>query len=112
MKRFILLSLLGGLLATNAGCGLLQAVFCCRPCAPRGDCTAAYGGGLHWIGVNLRHWKNADRWLALPASRSADVVNAAIFSMCRNIGLFAVKLFGAQLLSRNAAGRRCGRTLS
>ena len=34
MKRFILLGLLGGLLATNTGCGLLQAVFCCHPCGP------------------------------------------------------------------------------
>ena len=44
MKRFILLGLLGGLLATNTGCGLLQAVFCCHPCGPCGDCGAACGG--------------------------------------------------------------------
>ena len=44
MKRFILFGLLGGLLATNAGCGLLQAIFCCHPCGPRGDCVAGYGG--------------------------------------------------------------------
>lgn len=38
MKRLILFGLLGGLLATNTGCGLLQAVFCYRPCLSRGDC--------------------------------------------------------------------------
>ena len=40
MKRLLLSSLLGGLLATNTGCGLLQAVFCYRPCAARGGCAA------------------------------------------------------------------------
>ena len=44
MKRFILCGLLGGLLATNAGCGLLQAIFCYRPCASCGDCVAVCGG--------------------------------------------------------------------
>ena len=43
MKRFILLGLLGGLLATNTGCGLLQAVFCCHPCGRCGDCVAGCG---------------------------------------------------------------------
>jgi hypothetical protein len=38
VKRLILFGLLGGLLATNTGCGLLQAVFCYRPCVARGNC--------------------------------------------------------------------------
>jgi hypothetical protein len=38
VKRLILFGLLGGLLATNTGCGLFQAIFCYRPCATRGDC--------------------------------------------------------------------------
>jgi hypothetical protein len=38
VKRLILFGLLGGLLAANTGCGLLQAVFCYRPCLSRGDC--------------------------------------------------------------------------
>jgi hypothetical protein len=42
VKRLILSGLLGGLLATNTGCGLLQAVFCYRPCATRGDCAAGF----------------------------------------------------------------------
>ena len=38
MKRIILCCLLGGMLTTSTGCGLLQAVCCYRPCVPRGDC--------------------------------------------------------------------------
>ena len=41
MKRLIFLSLLSGVLASSTGCGLMQAIFCYRPCAMRGDC----GGG-------------------------------------------------------------------
>jgi hypothetical protein len=44
VKRLILFGLLGGLLATNTGCGLLQAVFCYRPCATRGDCDVGFAG--------------------------------------------------------------------
>ncbi len=40
MKRLLLSGLLGGLLATNTGCGLLQAVFCYRPCMARGGCAS------------------------------------------------------------------------
>jgi hypothetical protein len=43
VKRFILFGLLGGLLATNTGCGLFQAVFCYRPCVARGDCMGGCG---------------------------------------------------------------------
>lgn len=37
MKRFILIGLLGGLLSTNTGCGLLQAICNYRPCG-NGPC--------------------------------------------------------------------------
>ncbi len=37
VKRLILCGLLGGLLATNTGCGLFRAVFCYRRCVSR-DC--------------------------------------------------------------------------
>ncbi len=40
MKRIILFSLLGGMLAASSGCGLCQAVFCYRPCIGCGDCAA------------------------------------------------------------------------
>ena len=43
MKRFILFGLLGGLLATNAGCGLLQAIFCCHPVVPVATAWPATG---------------------------------------------------------------------
>ncbi|MBN1393997.1 MAG: hypothetical protein JW959_03115 [Pirellulales bacterium] len=43
MKRILLFGLLGGLLATGSGCGLMQAIFYYRPCVTRGDCTTGYG---------------------------------------------------------------------
>jgi hypothetical protein len=45
VKRLVLLGLLGGLLTTNAGCGLFQAIFCYRPCVGGGDCTVGTGDG-------------------------------------------------------------------
>lgn len=42
VKRLILFGLLGGLLATNTGCGLFQAIFCYRPCSLRNGCGPAY----------------------------------------------------------------------
>jgi hypothetical protein len=45
VKRIILCGLLGGMLMTSTGCGLLQAVFCYRPCVSRGDCGPAMAGG-------------------------------------------------------------------
>lgn len=42
MKRLIVFGLLAGLLTTNSGCGLLQAVFCYRPCQSGGQCGPAY----------------------------------------------------------------------
>jgi hypothetical protein len=44
VKRLILFGLLGGLLATNTGCGLLQAVFCYRPSVSYGGCGPAIAG--------------------------------------------------------------------
>ena len=43
MKRLMLCALLVGLLATNSGCGLFQAVFCYRPCITQGDCPPGFG---------------------------------------------------------------------
>jgi len=43
VKRLVLVSLLGGLLATSAGCGLMQSIFCYRPCVMRGDCLVEDG---------------------------------------------------------------------
>ena len=37
MKRILLFGLLAGVLTANTGCGLLHAVFCCRPCGD--DCS-------------------------------------------------------------------------
>ncbi|MCE5269481.1 MAG: hypothetical protein LLG00_16515 [Planctomycetaceae bacterium] len=45
MKRIMLLGLLAGVLATTTGCGLFQAVFCCRPCNMRGDCGSGVCDG-------------------------------------------------------------------
>ena len=39
MKRIVLFGLLSGVLAVGTGCGLLQSVFCYRPCLTRGDCN-------------------------------------------------------------------------
>ena len=47
MKRLILFGLLGGLLTTNTGCGLLQAVFCYRPCLSSGDCSPGAMDGCY-----------------------------------------------------------------
>ena len=44
VKRLILFCLLGGLLTTNIGCGLLQSVFCYRPCLSSGDCMPGVMG--------------------------------------------------------------------
>jgi hypothetical protein len=45
VKRFILVALLGGLLATNSGCCLCQAIFCWHPCGmPRNNCAVGCGG--------------------------------------------------------------------
>ena len=41
----MLCGLLGGMLINSTGCGLLQAVFCYRPCVMRGDCAPAMAGG-------------------------------------------------------------------
>ena len=41
VKRLILFGLLAGLLTANSGCGLLQAVFCYRPCLGGGQCGPA-----------------------------------------------------------------------
>ncbi|MCD4726734.1 MAG: hypothetical protein K8R46_03670 [Pirellulales bacterium] len=43
MKRILLFGLLGGLLTVGSGCGLMQAVFCYRPCVTQGDCAPGYG---------------------------------------------------------------------
>jgi hypothetical protein len=43
VKRLILCGLLGGLLATNTGCGLFQAICCYHPCGSSGDCGASFG---------------------------------------------------------------------
>ena len=44
MKRILLFGLLGGLLSIGSGCGLMQAVFCYRPCVDRGDCVSGCCG--------------------------------------------------------------------
>ncbi len=38
VKRILIFALLGGLLSIGSGCGLMQAIFCYRPCVMRGDC--------------------------------------------------------------------------
>jgi hypothetical protein len=38
VKRLLITLLLGGMLASSTGCGLLHAVFSYRPCVSRGDC--------------------------------------------------------------------------
>ena len=43
VKRILLTCLFGGVLAVN-GCGLLQAVFCYRPCVAHGDYESEYCG--------------------------------------------------------------------
>jgi hypothetical protein len=45
VKRITLCSLLGGILISSSGCGLLQAVLCYRPCAMRGDSGPAMACG-------------------------------------------------------------------
>jgi hypothetical protein len=45
VKRLMLISLLGALLATGTGCGLGQAIFCYRPCAMRGGCGGMCDSG-------------------------------------------------------------------
>ena len=44
MKRILLSSLVAGMLASSTGCGLLQSVFCYRPCVSQGDCGPGYCG--------------------------------------------------------------------
>ena len=60
VKRLMLVGLLGGLLASNTGCGLFRAAFCYRPCVSRGDCgpctdDGACGDGCGSCGVVARH---------------------------------------------------------
>ena len=43
MKRLMIIGLLGGLLASNTGCGLFRTAFCCRPCTSRGGPVVADG---------------------------------------------------------------------
>jgi len=44
VKRILLSSLVAGMLASSTGCGLLQSVFCYRPCVSQGDCGPGYCG--------------------------------------------------------------------
>ena len=56
--------------------------------------TAAYGVGLHWIGANLRHWKDSDRSITLPTSRSARRVPIAMLA-----GMIALPLLVGVLMT-------------
>jgi len=56
--------------------------------------TAAYGVGLHWMGANLRHWKDSDRSITLPTSRSARRVPIAMLA-----GMIALPLLVGVLMT-------------
>ena len=56
--------------------------------------TAAYGVGLHWMGANLRHWKDSERSITLPASRSARRAPIAMLA-----GMIALPLLVGLLMT-------------
>lgn len=56
--------------------------------------TAAYGVGLHWMGANLRHWKDSDRSITLPTSRSARRIPIAMLA-----GMIALPLLVGVLMT-------------